>query len=104
MSTLFGGNNAAAAAVTTTGDTSKDVEIPQVQLPTDSISDISFSPVNDFLAVAAWDKSVRIYEVNNSGAAGKWMFQCQPANGEAEAPLVVAWSKVFVSPFDRRNR
>jgi mRNA export factor len=95
MSTLFGGGNASTAASSTTGDTSKDVEIPQGQLPTDSIQDLSFSPANDFLAVASWDKSVRIYEVNGSGATGKWMFQCQPAQGgQLENPLCVSWSKV----------
>jgi len=93
MSTLFGGSSA-AAPTSTTGDTSKDVEVPQNQLPTDSISDLSFSPTHDFLAVASWDGSVRIYEVNNAGATGKWMFQCQPGQGSVEHPLCVAWSKV----------
>jgi mRNA export factor len=95
MSTLFGGSGAAAPS-STTGDTSKDVEIPQNQLPSDSISEIAFSPTHDFLAVASWDGSVRIYEVANGGATGKWMFQCQLAQGAQtqEHPLCVAWSKV----------
>lgn len=42
--------------------------------PEDSISDLSFSPVKDLLAVASWDKKVRIYEIdsntgNNQGLA-----------------------------------
>jgi mRNA export factor len=93
MSTLFGAG-ATSAASSTTGDTSKDVEIAQSQLPTDSIQDLSFSPTNDFLAVASWDKTVRIYEVNGSGATGKWMFNCQPAQGQPENPLCLSWSKV----------
>jgi len=106
MSTLFGGA-AASSTTSTTGDTSKDVEIAQDQLPTDSISDLSFSPTNDFLAVASWDKKVRIYEVNGSGATGKWMFECQSlAGGAAENPLCLSWSKVCRIPhysalFDR---
>lgn len=36
--------------------------------PEDSIEDISFSPQQDLLAVASWDKKVRIYEIDpNSG-------------------------------------
>ena len=94
MSTLFGGG-AAASTTSTTGDTSKDVEIPQNFLPSDSISDLSFSPTSDLLAVASWDKQVRVYEVNGSGATGKWVFTCQPAaGGTSENPLCVAWSKV----------
>jgi WD40 repeat protein len=98
MSTLFGGA-AASSTTSTTGDTSKDVEIPQGQLPTDSISDLSFSPTNDFLAVASWDKSVRIYDVVNGVATGKWMFQCQSlAGGAPENPLCLSWSKVCCAP------
>lgn len=42
--------------------------------PEDSIEDISFSPQQDLLAVASWDKKVRIYEIdpntgNNQGKA-----------------------------------
>ncbi|KAL6706110.1 RNA export factor gle2 [Coniothyrium glycines] len=84
---LFGQASAAATTSTTTGDTSKDVEVQQSQLPGDSISDLQFSPANDFLAVSSWDKKVYIYEVNNNGAQGKWFFECQ---GHV---LGVAWSK-----------
>jgi mRNA export factor len=83
---LFGQTPAAASS--TTGDTSKDVEVPASQLPSDSISDLQFSPANDFLAVGSWDKKVYIYEVGNNGAQGKWMFECQ---GHV---LGLGWSKV----------
>lgn len=85
---LFGQAAAPAAASSTTGDTSKDVEVPAGQVPSDSISDLQFSPANDFLAVGSWDKKVYVYEVGNSGAVGKWMFECQ---GHV---LGVGWSKV----------
>lgn len=85
---LFG-SAAPAAASTTTGDTSKDVEVQQSQLPSDSIQDLQFSPTNDFLAVTSWDKKVYIYEVAGNGANGKWLFECQ---GHA---LSVGWSKVI---------
>lgn len=84
---LFGQASSTAAS-STTGDTSKDVEVQQGQLPGDSISDIQFSPTNDFLAVTSWDKKVYIYEVNNNGAQGKWFFECQ---GHV---FGVGWSKV----------
>ncbi|KAH6639697.1 Poly(A)+ RNA export protein [Boeremia exigua] len=83
---LFG-STAPAPASTTTGDTSKDVEVQQSQLPTDSIQDLQFSPANDFLAVASWDKKVYIYEVAGNGANGKWLFECQ---GHV---LGLGWSK-----------
>ena len=90
MAGLFGSNAAAATTSSTTGDTSKDVEVPQGQLPKDSISDLMFSPAGDYLAVASWDQNVYIYEVNNSGATGKFMFTCKgPVLG-------VAWSKVCI--------
>jgi hypothetical protein len=84
---LFG-QAAAPAASSTTGDTSKDVEVPAGQVPSDSISDLQFSPTNDFLAVGSWDKKVYIYEVNGNGAQGKWMFEC-PGH-----VLGLGWSKV----------
>ncbi|ODV81952.1 WD40 repeat-like protein [Suhomyces tanzawaensis NRRL Y-17324] len=42
--------------------------------PEDTVSDLSFSPQQDLLAVASWDKKVRIYEIdpssgNNQGRA-----------------------------------
>jgi WD40 repeat protein len=87
---LFGSTPAQSSS-STTGDTSKDIEIPQGQLPSDSISDLQFSPQNDFLAVGSWDKKVYIYEVNQQGAQGKWLFECQ---GHV---LGLGWSKVCLS-------
>ncbi|CAH2354520.1 mRNA export factor Gle2p [[Candida] railenensis] len=45
--------------------------------PEDSISDLSFSPQQDLLAVASWDKKVRIYEIDsNSGQnQGRALFE-----------------------------
>lgn len=93
MSGLFGSAQPAAAANTTQGDISKDV--PVSDPPEDSISDISFSPVSDHLAVASWDKKVRIYEINaQGGSAGKALF-------EHEGPVLsCAWSSVRNMKFD----
>jgi mRNA export factor len=63
---LFGtATSASTSAGNTTGDISKDVALNQP--PDDSISDLSFSPTSDFLAVASWDKRLRIYEVSEQG-------------------------------------
>ncbi|WLF80064.1 RNA export factor gle2 [Lodderomyces elongisporus] len=45
--------------------------------PEDSIEDISFSPQQDLLAVASWDKKVRIYEIdsNTGNNQGKAMYE-----------------------------
>ncbi|CAI7587952.1 unnamed protein product [Penicillium pancosmium] len=89
MSTLFGGGassaSASAGAANTTGDISKDVTLNQP--PEDSISDMAFSPASDHLAVASWDKKVRIYEINEQGMSeGKALF-------EHEAPVLsCCWS------------
>jgi len=87
MAGLFGAASSAAPS-STTGDISKDVEIPSSDVPTDSISDLQFSPTNDFLAVASWDHKVYIYEITGNGARGKWFFEC------ANAVFGVAWSTV----------
>lgn len=81
---------ASAAAQNTTGDISKDVALANP--PDDSISDLAFSPVSDHLAVASWDKKVRIYEINDQGQSeGKAMF-------EHEAPVLnCCWSPVSIS-------
>lgn len=91
MSSLFGGA-AAASSSGTSGDLSKDVEL-SVQ-PTDSVSDLAFSPTGDFLAIASWDKKVRIYEVNEQGRSeGKTII-------DFEAPaLGCAWSEVSEKRF-----
>ncbi|EMC97473.1 hypothetical protein BAUCODRAFT_453387 [Baudoinia panamericana UAMH 10762] len=61
---LFGGA-AAANANPTQGDLSKDVQVSDP--PTDSISDLVFSPASDHLAVSSWDNKVRIYSIDQNG-------------------------------------
>lgn len=85
---LFSSNTSAATASSSTaGDLSKD--IPLSDPPSDSVSDLAFSPTGDFLAVSSWDKKVRIYEVNEQGKSeGR-------AAIDFEAPaLACAWSNV----------
>lgn len=87
---LFGGGAAATAATAAAqaqGDTSGDIALSSP--PEDSISDISFSPTAELLAVSSWDKKVRIYEISENGtSAGKAMY-------EHEAPVLsVVWNKV----------
>ena len=59
----------AASNTNTLGDLKGDVELQNG--PEDSISDISFNPnqadAKDFLAVASWDKKVRVYEIMSNG-------------------------------------
>jgi len=84
---LFGTTSAAqAASQSALGDLSKDIALTAP--PEDSISDISFSPQSDHLAVASWDKKVRIYEISQSGTSeGKALF-------EHELPVLSChWSK-----------
>ena len=90
MSGLFGTNAAAASGNNTNGDISKDKVLTSP--PEDGISDLSFSPVAEYLAVASWDKKVRIYEINAQGdSQGKALF-------EHEQPVLsCCWSKVCVS-------
>jgi mRNA export factor len=84
MSGLFGATTTNTA--NTLGDLSKDIQLNQG--PEDSISDLSFSPQSEHLAVSSWDKKVRIYEVNESGGEGKALF-------EHEGPVLSCdWSKV----------
>jgi mRNA export factor len=87
-----GGTAAAAGATNTTGDISKDVALNQP--PEDGISDLRFSPASDHLAVASWDKKVRIYEINDQGQSeGKALF-------EHEAPVLnCCWSPVSLHPY-----
>jgi mRNA export factor len=67
MAGLFGAQSAAAS--NTLGDLKQDVELGSP--PEDSISDLAFNPnptdPKDFLAVASWDKKVRIYEIMSNG-------------------------------------
>lgn len=66
MAGLFG---AQAAASNTLGDLKQDVELGSP--PEDSITALAFNPnptdPKDFLAVASWDKKVRIYEIMSNG-------------------------------------
>jgi mRNA export factor len=66
MASLF---QTAATGTNTLGDLKGDVELQQG--PEDSISDIAFNPnqadQKDFLAVASWDKKIRVYEILNTG-------------------------------------
>ena len=85
MSGLFG-SASSSSATNTTGDISKDVTLNNP--PEDGISDLSFSSQSDHLAVASWDKKVRIYEINaQGGSEGKALY-------EHEGPVLsVCWSK-----------
>lgn len=89
MSGLFGSaaTTSSTNAANTLGDLSKD--IPLNNPPEDSISDLAFSPVSEHLAVASWDKKVRIYEILSSGQSeGRALF-------EFEGPVLSChWSKV----------
>jgi len=69
MAGLFGTTSAATTPSNTLGDLKQDVELGNP--PEDSISDLAFNPnptdPKDFLAVASWDKKVRIYEILPNG-------------------------------------
>jgi mRNA export factor len=90
MSGLFGSAATATQANNTLGDLTKDVQLTNP--PEDSISDLAFSPKSQHLAVASWDKKVRIYEITATGATeGKAFFEC-------EAPVLSChWSSVRIS-------
>lgn len=75
MSGLFGSSNTTAAAANSLGDLTKDITLNNP--PDDSISDLSFSPVSNHLAVASWDSKVRIYEINAQGGEGKALYDHQ---------------------------
>lgn len=87
MAGLFSSNSA------NLGDISKDVALTSP--PEDSISDLSFSPQSEHLAVASWDKKVRVYEINQGASEGKALF-------EHEGPVFSThWSKVKFSSCSR---
>lgn len=69
MAGLFSNASAATTPSNTLGDLKGDVELGNP--PEDSISDLAFNPnpadQKDFLAVASWDKKVRIYDILSSG-------------------------------------
>jgi mRNA export factor len=90
MAGLFG-SAASTSQANTLGDLSKDVALQTP--PDDSISDLAFSPQSDHLAVASWDKKVRIYQITqNGGSEGKAFF-------EHDAPVLSChWSPVRLPP------
>ncbi|KAK2865371.1 hypothetical protein FQN49_003647 [Arthroderma sp. PD_2] len=53
-----------STATSNRGDVSKDVDLDNP--PEDSISELVWSPIANHIAVASWDKSVRIYDVSRS--------------------------------------
>ncbi|GAO48451.1 WD40 repeat-like protein [Saitoella complicata NRRL Y-17804] len=73
-------------SVNNNADLKNDFELSNP--PEDSISDMAWSSQQDFLAVASWDKKMRIYEVLSNGQTiGKAMW-------EHEAPVLSChWSK-----------
>lgn len=79
------------ANVEAAASTANDIELTSP--PGDGISDLSFSPQADHLAVASWDRKVRIYEIAPSGASeGKALF-------EHNAPVLnVCWTRVRFRP------
>ncbi|ABN66042.2 nuclear pore protein [Scheffersomyces stipitis CBS 6054] len=80
--------NSASPASTTTGPGSVINDITVNNPPDDSITDLSFSPQQDLLAAASWDRKVRIYEIdsNSGNNQGRALF-------EHEAPVFsVAWT------------
>ncbi|KAG7880823.1 hypothetical protein KL905_002309 [Ogataea polymorpha] len=59
------GGSSGTGTVTSAGtlqDLQNDIVVPNG--PEDSISDLAFSPVAEFLAVSSWDRKNRIYEIN----------------------------------------
>lgn len=97
MSTLFGAaSSAAASSNPTAGDLSKDVQVQNP--PEDSVSAIRFSTASDHLAVASWDKKVRIYEIDGNGnSQGKALF-------DHEGPVLsCCWSPVGRSKAGRSS-
>jgi mRNA export factor len=80
-------SSASTGVNSTYGNLNSDIALTSP--PEDSISDISFSKKADLLAVASWDRKVRIYEISSTGSsAGKAAY-------EHEAPVLsVHWSSV----------
>lgn len=89
MAGLFGSATTSTAATNALGELNKDIQLSNP--PEDSVSDLSFSPKADYLAVASWDKKVRIYEINSSGQSeGRAAF-------DHEAPVLSCdWSPVCI--------
>jgi WD40 repeat protein len=72
---------------TNLGDLSKDIKLASP--PEDSTSALSWSPKNNYLAVASWDSKVRIYDVT-AGDTGQGLTLID-LKGPA---LTCAWSPV----------
>jgi mRNA export factor len=90
MASLFGSAASSASASTTVGDLKQDVALSDP--PTDSISDLAFSPAPntpDFLAISSWDNKVRIYEIAQNGQS-----QGRHAYEHSQPVLGVDFSKV----------
>jgi WD40 repeat protein len=87
MSSYYGRSTSAPSAAASTVNLTKDVTLSSP--PDDSISDLSWSPFANHLAVASWDSKVRIYDVTqNSAGIGKAVINF-------EGPVLsCAWSKV----------
>ena len=63
------------------------VDREMAQGPSDTVNSLCWSPTGNFLAVAAWDNSVRVYEINPATGEGQGRFVYQH-----EAPaLSVCW-------------
>ena len=90
MSTLFG-SAAQPQVQQTQGDLKNDVALTDP--PEDSISDLAFSTKSEHLAIASWDKKVRIYEIDGQGRSqGKALF-------EHEQPVLsCCWTPVRPTP------
>lgn len=92
MSNLFGASTTATAAANNTqGEIKNDIALNSP--PEDGITDLAFSPQSDHLAVASWDKKVRIYEIANNGQSeGKALL-------EMGGPVLnTCWSPVSSTP------
>lgn len=96
MSGIFGAASSSSSSTTQTqGDLKNDV--PLSDPPTDSISDLAFSPAPngpDFLAVSSWDNKVRIYEIASNGQS-----QGRHAYEHTQPVLGVDFSKVGLPLF-----
>lgn len=64
MAGLFGSSPQASRNAQLNGDLSKDVQLSSP--PEDSISDLSWSPAANHLAVSSWDSKVRIYDISQN--------------------------------------
>lgn len=89
MAGIFGSAATTTTAANTLGDLSHDVALGSP--PEDSVSDLSFSPQSMHLAVASWDKKVRIYEITSTGGStGKAFF-------DSEGPVLSCdWAPVRI--------